>query len=147
MLDLRIGDIEDFQNYDELMIELELCISLLFKPFRHHLKTFANDEEDLLYSLWKSVLQQLTVILKDPNNAEENEDAKGGVPSAKVMQSTNDLMIEHFRNIIMVLIGFEVLHAEPGAPDDISALTWDSVAKMDFCNQYLEEWQTAASQG
>jgi hypothetical protein len=143
ILDLRLGGVEvEIENFDELMIELELCIGLIFKPLRHHLKNVVNEDRLILLSMWKPALEVLKEILKDPNDDGEN----GEVPSARVLKATNELTIEHLRNVIMVLISFGILQPEPESADDISAITWDAVGQMDCCKGYLDEWKEAASQ-
>jgi hypothetical protein len=146
ILELRLGGVEvELQNFDELMIELELCIGLIFKPLRHHLKNVVDEDRLILLSMWKPALEVLKDILKDPNN-DGAAGEKGEVPSAKVLKATNELTIEHLRNVIMVLISLGILQPEPHTADDISAITWDAVGQMDFCKGYLDEWKQAASQ-
>lgn len=138
IMDLREGKVTHSSSIDEEMIELELCISLIFKPLRHHLKNVVNEGQIVLLSLWNPILNALQEILKEP-------DAEKG-PS-KIIQSANELTLEHLRNVIMVLIEFGVLKAEPEEPGDVTAITWDAVSKMDFGKNFLEEWkQQAASQ-
>jgi hypothetical protein len=148
ILDLRLGGAEvESQNFDELMIELELCIGLIFKPLRHHLKNVVNEDRVILLSMWKPALEVLKEILKDPNNDDNGAEGENGeVPSARVLKATNELTIEHLKNVIMVLISFGVLQPEPQMADDISAITWDAVGQMDFCKGYLDEWKQAAIQ-
>jgi hypothetical protein len=129
----------DAEDLDELMIELELCLGLIFKPLRHHLQNVVKEGLIVLLSLWTPILDVSKEILKEP--------AQNGHSSpSKLVQSSNDLTIEHLRNVIMVLISFGVLKAEPQAPDDITALTWEAVAGIDSCKNFLDEWKQAASQ-
>jgi hypothetical protein len=136
----------NIENFDELMIELELCIGLIFKPLRHHLRNVANEDGVVLLSLWKPVLVVLKDMLRNPStDTGSTTEGKRTMTSGRVLDATNELAIEHLRNVVMVLIGFGVLKAEPQAPDDISALTWDSVGKIDSCKSFLDEWKLAAS--
>jgi hypothetical protein len=148
ILDLRLGGVEvENQNFDELMIELELCIGLIFKPLRHHLKNVVDEDRLILLSMWKPALEVLKEILKDPNNDDGGVEGENGeVPSARILKATNELTIEHLRNVILVLISFGILQSEPQTADDISAITWDAVGQMDFCKGYLAEWKEAAGQ-
>jgi hypothetical protein len=146
IIEIRKGGVQ-FEDIDELMIELELCIGLIFKPLRHHLKNIVNESCLLLLSLWTPILDVLKDILNEPNLENASPDGENGHSNPdKVLQSSNELTIEHLRNVIMVLISFGVLKAEPQTPDDITALTWEAVANMDFCKKFLDEWKTAASQ-
>ena len=145
IVEIREGTIE-FENFDQLMIELELCIGLIFKPLRHHLRNVVNEGVVVLLSLWTPILGVLKDILNEPAESEPVPDENGHTDPKKVIQSTNELTIEHLRNVIMVLISFGVLQPEPQTPDDITAITWDAVAGMDYCKNFLEEWKKAASQ-
>lgn len=146
VIEIRDGIVQ-FEDMDELMIELELCIGLIFKPLRHHLKNVVNEGRLVLLSLWTPILDVLKDILNEPSPEDDSPEYNGDSSPDKVVQSTNELTIEHLRNVIMVLISFGVLKAEPQAPDDITALTWDAVGNMHFCKNFLDEWKAAASQG
>jgi len=140
ILELRESE-DEFENRDEIMIELELCIGLIFKPLRHHLKRVLTENSLILLPTWKCILGVLEEILKDPTQGENAE-----MEISDLRNVTNELTTEHLRNVIMVLIDLDILKAEPQAPDDITAQTWDAVAKMDFCKVYLNEWKEAAVQ-
>ena len=148
ILDLRLGGVKvEIENFDELMIELELCIGLIFKPLRHHLKNVIGDDRVLLLSLWKPVLDVLKSILKYPDAESERPAVESGeFNPERIVKATNDLAIEHLRNVIMVLISFGILKAQSQSPDDISAITWESVSEMDSCKEFLDEWKKAAIQ-
>lgn len=135
ILELRGGGIQ-VENPDELMIELELCIGLIFKPLRHHLKSLISEGEAVLLTLWAPILDALKEILKAP----EAEATDGNT-----LRSTNELTVEHLRNVITVLIGYGVLKAEPEAGNDFTALTWEAVGDMDSCKDFLTEWKEEAA--
>ena len=137
----------NMEDFDESMIELELCIGLIFKPLRHHLKNVIDEDESVLLSLWKAVLNVLAEILSPSPDGNVANAEKLGVASHQIRQATNDLTIEHLRNVIMVLIGFGVLMEESNAPNDFTELTWTCVSKIDVCKTYLDEWKKAAGQG
>jgi hypothetical protein len=145
IIELREGKAHP-ESFDELMIELELCIGLIFKPLRHHLKNVVGEGQSVLLSLWNPILGVLQDILKEPDAANGGSGDKALHNPKKIIQSTNELTLEHLRNVIMVLIDFGVLKAESEAPDDITAITWDAVSKMDFGKKFLEEWKQAAGQ-
>ena len=121
IIDLEEGRVQH-ENFDELMIELELCIGLIFKPLRHHLKNIVNGGDDVLLPLWNPILKVLQEILEDPGSGKSDE-------ARKVIQSTNALSLEHFRNVLMVLMEFGILKSESDSPGDVTAITWDAVAK------------------
>jgi hypothetical protein len=141
IVELREGRIK-VEDFDELMIELELCIGLIFKPLRHHLKNVVAEGDSVILSLWTPILDVLKDILKVPPPGATNEET---FPE-KALQSTNELTVEHLRNVITVLIGYGVLKAEPQAPNDITELTWEAVGSMDPCKNFLDEWKQVASQ-
>eukprot|EP00339_Tiarina_fusa_P025497 CAMPEP_0117064884 /NCGR_PEP_ID=MMETSP0472-20121206/45332_1 /TAXON_ID=693140 ORGANISM="Tiarina fusus, Strain LIS" /NCGR_SAMPLE_ID=MMETSP0472 /ASSEMBLY_ACC=CAM_ASM_000603 /LENGTH=1197 /DNA_ID=CAMNT_0004785235 /DNA_START=66 /DNA_END=3658 /DNA_ORIENTATION=+ len=145
IIELREGKAHA-ETFNELMIELELCIGLIFKPLRHHLKNVVGEGQSVLLSLWNPILGVLQEILKEPDAANGVSGDSAHHESKKVIQSTNELTLEHLRNVIMVLIDFGVLKAESEAPGDITALTWDAVSKMDYGKSFLEEWKQAAGQ-
>jgi hypothetical protein len=146
IISLRDGGV-NVEDFDELMIELELCIGLIFKPLRHHLKNVVDEGQVTILSLWKPVLDVLTEILGSPHpDGYETVEEHTVLASDKVLQATNDLTLGHLRNVIMVLIGYGVLAAEQKAPGDFTALTWDAVGKIEVCQQFLDEWKTAALQ-
>jgi len=132
--DLRKHDIQDV-DLNELTIEMELCIGLIFKPLRHHLQTIAEGGQDLLLSIWSPILDVLKSILDNPDPEKPSSDHD-------MLKTTNELTIEHLRNVIMVLIGFGVLQAD--SSDEISTLTWTSISDIECCKSSIEEWKQAA---
>ena len=135
------------EDFDELMIELELCIGLIFKPLRHHLKNVVEEGDVVLLSLWTPVLQVLTEILSPPILGGKTSNTESGSPTSnKMFEATNDLAIEHLRNVIMVLIGYGVLVEGSSQPNDLTDLTWTFVGKIEVCKPFLDEWKKAASQ-
>lgn len=140
IIELREGRVE-VDSFDELMIELELCIGLIFKPLRHHLKYVVSEGDEALTLLWKPILELLTEILKDPTKSALNDEEGPN----QALESTNELIIEHLRSAIVVLIGFGVLKAEPETAGDFTAYTWEAVSSMDACKSLLPEWKKAAN--
>mmetsp|Transcript_12541 Transcript_12541/g.36478 ORF Transcript_12541/g.36478 Transcript_12541/m.36478 type:complete len:1902 (-) Transcript_12541:119-5824(-) len=128
------------ESFDELMIELELCISLIFKPLRHHVKMVANEESTALLALWKSVLAVLEQLLS--NQLQQQTDS-ANTPAARVTKATTDLALEHLRNVVLVLIDFNLLLGNN--TNEISALTWTSLEQFDACKPHMEEWKAAAA--
>ena len=142
---LQMGDTVA-KNADELMIEFELSIGLIFKPLRHHLKTVL-DAGGSLSSIWKSVLKVLEELLNDnePKGADSPGERHQVIPQ-KLKKTMNGLVNEHLQNAIMFLIQAGVLLSDPKAPDDITAITWESVGRMGVSEGSLKKWKHAASQ-
>jgi Sec7 domain len=141
IIEMREADVPP-EYVDGLMIESELCIGLLFKPFRHHIKTIVNEVPGILEILWMPMLQILKDILKEPAMA-----AMGDSPASRFVKAMNELTMEHFRNVIMVLASYDVLEAEPESADDMSGKTWAAISEMGYCSQSVEEWKQAAAAG
>jgi hypothetical protein len=132
------------ESTDELMIEFELCIGLIFKPLRHHLKNVLATDGSLS-SIWQSVLSVLEDLLNEPERNSPISEPKEMIPE-NLKATMNDLANEHFQNAIMVLISAGVLLADSKSPGDISAITWESVGRMGINEGSVVEWKQAAGQ-
>eukprot|EP00934_Nitzschia_sp_Nitz4_P000778 Nitzschia sp. Nitz4//scaffold170_size48074//15496//20557//NITZ4_007104-RA/size48074-snap-gene-0.36-mRNA-1//1//CDS//3329538637//778//frame0 len=138
---LELRATTDFdEDYKDLQTEMELCVSLLFKPLRHHIKNVLNEGVDALQMLWTPILGILQEIFADA----QIETSENGDESNDTLQS-NELALEHLRNVVMVLISYDILQAEPNAEDDISASTWKAISNIPYCSAHVEEWKQAAS--
>ncbi|GKY94629.1 hypothetical protein MPSEU_000428400 [Mayamaea pseudoterrestris] len=125
---------------DELMIEFELCIGLMFKPMRHHLATLSS-EKAALALVWKSILVALEDLL-----CEQGDDDKIVSP-ASIQAAMQNLVNEHLRNAVIVLCASGFLDADDkSAPGDMTLLTWSSIQRMGVQRLALEEWKMAASE-
>ena len=144
IIELRKG-LKHADQLDSIMVEAELCVSLIFKPLRHHMKIIINDDPSVLLALWIPTLNVIKEIL-DENSTEDNESSKSPL-SQKMIESTNELTIEHLQNVILVLISFGVLKAatEESADDSISAQTWSLIGEMGYCKKFVDEWKIAAA--
>ncbi len=135
---------DEAETQDEDMIELELCIGLIFKPLRHHVQNIVNEGTHALMTLWKPTLDVLKIVFNEPISVDST--AENGADDTKYkFQPFNELALEHLRNVIMVLINYDVIHAAPHEDGDITSLTWSAVAEMECCKKFLEEWKQAAS--
>ena len=143
IVELRTGNV-NVDSVDELMIEFELCIKLIFKPLRHHITRVVDANGDVL-GLWKSILKVLEDILKD-ETATATAASPGGstLVSNNLLKTMNELANEHLQNAIMFLISAELITGEPESPGDFTSLTWDSVGRMGFCKGFVDEWKKAA---
>ena len=131
----RIKEIrEGFTHDDQLedtMVEVELCVSLVFKPLRHHMKIFIGKEPSVFLALWVPILNVVKEILEDNSG------------SKQLTHDTRELTVEHLRNVIMVLGSFGAL--EGAADGSISTHTWTLIEQMEYCKKFVEEWKTAAA--
>lgn len=138
------------EHMEEVRIEIELFILLMYKPLLHHLKRIVNTKADLL-GAWSTLLSVMDMLLGndmiDETTEEDGElvDSNGMTPD-QLRRSTKELACEHLRNAVMVLAASGVLQASAESERDISAVTWNAINKMDFCKDQLEEWKKAASQ-
>merc|ERR1712238_620601 len=60
-------------NFEEIMIELKLCISLLFTPFHQHLNKLADKPEELA-AIWLSLLAVVSQLLGKETAVANNVD-------------------------------------------------------------------------
>jgi hypothetical protein len=138
---------------DQLMMEFELCIGLIFKPMRHHLKGLNKSNgtsESNLFLIWRSVLSVLEELLCDPQSSVSEpstpEQRKAVVIPDNLKATMDSLANEHFQNAIQVLISNRVISSEPQSPGDITALTWASVVRMGVMSDGdLQAWKQKAA--
>ena len=135
----------------ETLIEVELCISLLFKPFLHHLKTLVSVKQEF-FGIWISVLGIMKQLLGD-DIAQHKSDSKIArsdvVSRAKLFSTTKELASEHLRNAVMVLAAMGVLIADGDSKSDtqeISSVTWAAIGSIGYCKPVLDEWKRSACQ-
>jgi len=139
-----------FDSSDELMIEYELCIGLIFKPLRHHLTCLlATETGNHVLSIWKAVLTALELLLADDGKSGESVAAgqnRSSLPIPQGLKVTmKNLANEHLRNAIMVLMSSGVVLAEPApSNDEITIATIQSVARMGISESLLREWKQSA---
>jgi hypothetical protein len=145
ILRLQMGD-DSIENSDALMIEFELCISLIFKPLRHHLNTGMSAISDgNLSSIWKSVLSVLEELLREDSPSLDSNEGQPSLP-VNLKATMNQLVNEHLQNAISVLIAAGVLLSEgySKASEDISFITWESVGRMGIPESAVVEWRQQA---
>ena len=134
----------------ETLIEVELCIAILFKPFLHHLKTLVYVKQEF-FGIWISVLGIMKQLLGDEmQNKSDSKVARGDVVSrAKLFSTTKELASEHLRNAVMVLAAMGVLVADGDSKSDtqeISSVTWAAIGSIGYCKPVLDEWKRSACQ-
>jgi len=146
------------EDLEDTLIELELCISLLFKPFLHHLKALISVKQEFV-GIWISMLGIMTQLLGDESSQNEGDKHGGtreeGVTRAKLFQTTRELGSEHLRNAIMVLAAMGVLINDTESDSisknsadaqEISSVTWAAIGSIGYCKPHLEEWKSSACQ-
>lgn len=124
---------------DEMMIEFELCIGLVFKPLRHNLKSVVTSSSgnSNLTPIWSSVLSVIEEFLGTDNVGGEDEMA---LPES-LRKTMQDLATEHLQNAIQVLISAGAIVSDPKTPNDLSSLTWDSVGRMGIEKETIDSWK------
>jgi len=146
---MKCNDIEEF--WEEIMIELKLCITLLFKPLLHHLRRLV-EQGDKFPMLWASILSVLEQLLNDESDQEENGQMVSvphSMTKGNLVLTTKELATEHLRNAVMVLVTYGVLDVDDTSSDAnvlISEVTWEALSNMSFCSNYVEEWKRAGTE-
>jgi hypothetical protein len=147
---------EDIGEFEEIMIELELCISLVFKPLLHYLKTLVQ-VEDKFPILWESVLHVMEQLLGDETLSSASHEAsdkllvvrRNSLTRENLLTTTKELGSEHLRNAVMVLMSYGIIDDEASSPSkthDLSALTWNTIRSMSFCSVSVEEWKQSGKE-
>jgi len=140
-----MGDAQ-VEGADELMIEFELCIKLIFKPFRHHVNRAVAVDGDIL-PLWKCILNVLEDLLRDRTSRSPDSSPNGKkLMSDELCRSMNELASEHLQNAIMFLVkNRQIVGPDATSPGDLTTITWESVSRMGVCQKYLGQWLETAS--
>ncbi|KAL3921345.1 MAG: hypothetical protein SGILL_002796 [Bacillariaceae sp.] len=137
----RIGDLRDSEihpdHLDGLTIELELCIGLIFKPFRHHIKTIINEGPSAVGALWFPTLDALKAVMSEGSQKGVGEDS----PRGQAVKMVNELTMDHLQNVVTVLISYGVLTAG----DDFSEQTWTAISSMEYLKSSVAEWKLSAA--
>ena len=130
--DLRAMEIS-IENRDEVMVELELCVSLLFKPLRHHVQNIIEEGSAALMLLWVPIMEAVKEVMNG-----------GSVDANEIVKSSNELVLEHVRNVVMVLINLNVLGPESSDGEGMALATWTSISEIEGCKEFVDEWKQAA---
>jgi hypothetical protein len=130
---------------EDIMIESEQCIGLIFRPFLHHSKRLAcYPDNSHLTLVWSAVLAAMESVLQS-----DAEVAVAGGESSTLVQDLRaplkELACEHLRNAIMVLHAVGALKGDSDISGEMSSLTWASVSRMSFCTGYISEWKDSTS--
>jgi len=139
---LQMGD-QSIENTDQLMMEFELCIGLIFKPLRQYLRNLDQGGGGLVL-LWQSVLSVLEDLLGQKKREPSPEQPREVIPE-NLKATMNTLASEHFQSAIKVLISTGLLLADPKTPGDITAITWESVGRMNISVTDVQQWKKQAA--
>lgn len=143
--DLRSGNAQVY-SANELMIEFELCIKLMFKPLRHNITRVAAANGDAL-GLWKSILAVLEGLLKEETvkAPPPSTPGEGTLVTDGLLKTMNELANEHLQNAIMLLIAEDLItSSEAASSGGLTSVTWEFVGRMGFCKNFVDEWKKAA---
>ena len=144
----RLSELVQEQNIDqeEIMIELELCISIIFKPFMHHLEKLRHNTEEFT-AVWMSVLSTLSHLLGKVNHPDD----KKIVSNHRFLKASKDVATEHLRHSIMTLISKDILKCDDDITSsedtDISSMTWNALSNITYCKDFIPEWRQSKKQG
>lgn len=131
---------------DEMMIEFELCIGLVFKPLRHNLRSVvaSSNGNSNLVPIWRAVLSVIEEFLGTGKGGGEEERA---LPDS-LRRTMQDLATEHLQNAIQVLMSAGAIVSDPKTPNsnDLSTLTWDSVSRMGIEKEKIDAWKKAPTE-
>jgi len=142
-------------HQEETLIELELCISIIFKPFVHHMKGWISNPNEFS-TMWMSILDVISHLLttsstiKEDQNKETNSKVATMETSYSLLLTTQEFAAEHIRNAVMLLLSNGIIKLmeedELVACDlevDINVMTWKTMAKIPFCDKFFTEWREA----
>jgi hypothetical protein len=136
---------------DQLMMEFELCVGLVFKPLRHHLKNIVDGgSAGSVPSIWLSILVVLEDLFSDKmrDTASQNQDTLQVIPDA-LKATMNSLANEHLQNAVMVLLSVGLLDADDSkiAPGDVTTKTWELLHRMGLKDSDVQRWKQQVSSG
>lgn len=134
-----------FQS-EETMIEISLCISLLFNPFIHHLKKLFTEKKEFI-AIWLSILAVSSQLLGNETSGHVRTSFEINKQSNNNSITTRNLTAEKLRNAVMVLISNNILkkdftkHKVGGIDqkNDISSLTWNAIENITFCKDIIKD--------
>jgi len=129
------------ERTEDIMIEFEQCVSLIFKPFLHHVKNIINSGCTTgLKEVWEKLLLAMEQLLQQ--KPDESDVSNGDEMTPGILRKTlKELASEHLRNAIMVLHAHGVLMSNPADAENLSRDTWLIINRMSFCAHIAKEWQ------
>lgn len=121
---------------EDVMIEFEQCVSLIFKPFLHHAKSICQDPLQNLELIWTALLQAMEQLLQLSDDEEQPSSNNNDAMTPGMLRWTlKELASEHLRNAIMVI------HSHNKLADGMDTMTWEAIEQMSFCKHLVPEWK------
>ena len=122
------------------MIELELYISTIFKPFLHQLGKLMDNQEQLT-AVWMSLLSVLSHLLGKETASQNDKEMLNN----NVLKATKDLATEHLRNSVMILVSKDVLQCDDDITstegENFGSMTWTTINSITHCKHLIQEWK------
>lgn len=128
-------------DHEEILIEMELCISAIFKPFLHYLKRLVASP-DHLTTVWMGMLNFMAQLLQqEAANSPRSHKHPNKSPAAQ-LKATKQLATEHLRNAIMILMSKGiVVCSEASDENEFSLKTWSAIENMPYIKDLIPEWK------
>jgi hypothetical protein len=134
------------ESSEDVMIEFEQCVSLIFKPFLHHAKNIVHSGDPAdLETVWIALLKAMESLLQIGEDEVQPGNGGSAMTPGMLRWTLKELASEHLRNVIMVLHAHGVLKGDPASSDRLSIATWESIDRMPFCKGFVAEWRQSAS--
>jgi hypothetical protein len=127
-------------DHEEIIIELEMCISAIFKPFLQYIKRLSTSPKDLGV-IWMSVLKVSAELLSKESYVHDGIYFPLPPP---LLHATKQLTTEHLRNTVTILVAKGILsgdNEETVDNEDISTLTWSTLYNISYIKEMIPEWK------
>lgn len=121
-------------DHEEIMIELEMCLSSTFKPFLQYIKRLATSPK-ALSMIWLSVLKVSAELLSKECY---EQDGTYFPLSPSLLHATKELATEHLRNAVMILMAKGICN---DTDSEISVLTWSTLGNISYIQEMIPEWR------
>jgi hypothetical protein len=131
-------------DHEEILIEMELCISAIFKPFLHYLKRLANNPEHLA-TVWMSMLDSMTELLKQEAASNPKKYTNPNMSPSAQLNATKQLATEHLRNAIMILMAKGIVSNEATDGNELSTKTWNAIENISYIKDLIPEWKQSGN--
>ncbi len=149
MAGARITELIQYQaklkfDHEEILIEMELCISCIFKPFLHYLKRLSNNPEDLAI-VWMSMLNFMTELLNQEAPPNKKRYTNPNMSPSAQLNAMKQLATEHLRNAIMILMSKGIVDDECKDENELSFKTWNAIENIAYIKKFIPEWKESGS--
>lgn len=129
---------------EEILIEMEQCISAIFKPFLHYLKRLTTNPEHLS-TIWMSILELMTDLLKQESIVGAAEHSNPKLSPSHLLDATKQLATEHLRNVTVILMSKGIVSHEAEGGNDISSMTWSAIENIPYIKAHISEWRESGT--